>query len=233
MIDILPLASGSKGNAYRITDGETALLLECGIPYKLIQRGLEFRMSEISGCLVTHEHGDHAKSAKDVMKAGIDIYASVGTLEACKLTGHRAIPVKAKQAFQIGTWNILPFDVEHDVSEPYGFLMANQSGEKMVFITDSFYCRYKFKGITHLMIECNYSLRILDENIAAGRVPAVMRKRLLKSHFSLEHVKEFLQANDMSKIQEIYLLHLSDNNSNEELFKREVQAITAKPVFIA
>lgn len=233
MIEITPLASSSVGNAYHITDGCTALLLEAGIRYKDIQRALNFQTSKIAGCLISHEHGDHGKAAKEVMKAGIDVFASQGTLEALGLSGHRSKPIKAKQQFQIGTWTILPFDVQHDVAEPLGFLLANQVGEKLVFITDSYYCRYKFNGLTHIMLECNYSFKILDENIAAGRVPAVMKKRLLRSHFSLENAKDFLRANDLSKVQEIWLLHLSDNNSDAELFKREIQELTGKPVLIA
>ncbi|TRY25946.1 MBL fold metallo-hydrolase [Brevibacillus sp. LEMMJ03] len=233
MIAITPLASSSKGNCYHVTDGKTALLLEAGIRYKDIQRALNFQVSSIAGCLISHEHGDHGKAAAEVMKAGIDVYASQGTLDALGLSGHRAKPIKAKQQFQIGTWTILPFDVQHDVAEPLGFLLVNRAGEKLVFATDTYYIRYRFPGLTHIMVECNYSLRILDENISAGRVPAVMKKRLLKSHFSLEHVKDFLQANDLSKVQEIWLLHLSDNNSDAALFKREIQELTGKQVFIA
>jgi len=233
MIAITPLASSSKGNCYHVTDGKTALLLEAGIRYKDIQRALNFQVSSIAGCLISHEHGDHGKSAAEVMKAGIDVYASQGTLDALGLSGHRAKPIKAKQQFQVGTWTILPFDVQHDVAEPLGFLLANRTGDKLVFATDTYYIRYRFQGLTHIMVECNYSLRILDENIAAGRVPAVMKKRLLKSHFSLEHVKDFLQANDLSKVQEIWLLHLSDNNSDAALFKHEIQELTGKPVWVA
>jgi phosphoribosyl 1,2-cyclic phosphodiesterase len=233
MIAITPLASSSKGNCYHVTDGKTALLLEAGIRYKDIQRALNFQVSSIAGCLISHEHGDHGKAAAEVMKAGIDVYASQGTLDALGLSGHRAKLIKAKQQFQIGTWTILPFDVQHDVAEPLGFLLVNRAGEKLVFATDTYYIRYRFPGLTHIMVECNYSLRILDENISAGRVPAVMKKRLLKSHFSLEHVKDFLQANDLSKVQEIWLLHLSDNNSDAALFKREIQELTGKQVFIA
>lgn len=233
MIQITPLGSSSAGNAYHVTDGYTALLLEAGIRYKDIQRALNFKVSSVAGCLISHEHGDHGKSVQDVMKAGINIYASLGTLDALRLSGHRAKPIKAKQQFQIGTWTILPFDVQHDVAEPLGFLLANRAGDKLVFATDTYYIRYRFPGLTHIMVECNYSLRILDENIAAGRVPAVMKKRLLKSHFSLENVKDFLRANDLSKVQEIWLLHLSDNNSDEALFKREIQELTGKPVLVA
>lgn len=233
MIEIKPLGSSSSGNAYHITDGYTTLLLEAGIRYKDIQRALNFQTSGLAGCLLSHEHGDHGKAAAEVMKAGIDVYASQGTLAALGLSGHRAKPIRTKHQFQIGTWTILPFDVQHDVAEPLGFLLANQAGEKLVFITDSYYCRYKFSGLTHIMVECNYSMKILDENISAGRVPAVMKRRLMRSHFSLENVKDFLRANDLSKVQEIWLLHLSDNNSDESMFKREIQELTGKPVHVA
>lgn len=233
MIEVTALASSSKGNCYRVTDGHTPLLLECGINYREIQKGLDFRMSDIAACLVTHEHGDHCKSIKDVMKAGIDTYASYGTWDALRLDGHhRAHPVKALEPFTIGTWTILPFDVQHDVSEPYGFLLANKSGDKLLFATDTYYIRYKFRGLTHLLVECNYSLEILNENILSGKVPQVMKKRLLKSHFSLENVKEFLKENDLSKVQEIWLLHLSDSNSNADLFKEEIQKLTGKVVHV-
>lgn len=232
MIEIQSLGSSSKGNCYRITDGSTPLLLECGLPYKEIQRGFNFQMSEIAACLVTHEHGDHCKSIKDVMKAGIDVYSSRGTFETLNLSGHRIKPVRSKEQFQIGTWTILPFDVQHDVSEPLGYLLANQQGEKLLFATDTYYIKYKFQGITHVMVECNYSREILIQNIVNGTTPRVMKKRLERSHFSLENVKDFIKANDLLKVQEIWLLHLSDSNSNADLFKREIQELTGKVVYI-
>src|SRR5690625_4873914 len=233
MIEIKTLSSGSKGNAYLITDGHTPLLLECGISYRDIQIALDFKTNEIRGCLVSHEHKDHTKGLKDVLRAGIDVYASQGTIDQEGIKHHRLKPIQAKKQFEIGTWKVLPFDVEHDVAEPLGFLLMNRQGERLLFATDTFYVRYKFKGLTHIMIECNYSLEILDENIAIGRVPKILRRRLVKSHFSLENVKEFLKANDLSQVQEIHLIHLSDNNSDENLFKREIQAITGKPVYVS
>jgi phosphoribosyl 1,2-cyclic phosphodiesterase len=233
LIRVVPLASSSAGNAYYITDGTTALLLEAGIKYKEIQRSLNFQTSDIAGCLITHEHGDHGKSASEIMKAGITVYASQGTLEALSLQGHRTKPIQALNQFTIGTWTILPFDIQHDVSEPLGFLLVNQSGDKLLFATDTYYIKYRFQGITHLLVECNYSMKILNENVESGRVPASMKRRLLRSHFSLENVKDFLLANDLSRIQEVWLLHLSDNNSDEALFKREIQSVTGKPVYVA
>ncbi|MCJ0932954.1 MBL fold metallo-hydrolase [Virgibacillus halodenitrificans] len=233
MIKIRTLASGSSGNAYHIDDGQTQLLLECGISFKHIRKALNFKTSNLAGCLVTHEHKDHCSGLKDVTRAGINVYMSAGTKEAIGLEHHRIKPVKAKEQFTIGTWDILPFDVEHDVSEPYGFLLQNKAGEKLLFATDTYYIRYKFKGLTHLLIECNYSMDILLDNIASGRVHKGMKKRLIRSHFSLENMKEFLKANDLSKVQEIHLLHLSDGNSHEERFKREIQELTGKVIYIA
>lgn len=233
MIEIQALASSSKGNCYRITDGSTPLLLECGIRYKDIQKGLKFRMSDIAGCLITHEHKDHCAAIRDVLKAGINCYMSKGTAGAININHHRIKMIEAKKQFKLGTWTILPFDVQHDVSEPFGYLLANEAGEKLLFATDTYYIHYKFKGLTHIMVECNYSLDILDENIRNGSVPKVQRKRLMKSHFSLEHVKDFLTANDMQQVQEIWLLHLSDSNSDEERFKKEIMELTGKVVHVA
>jgi len=233
MIEITPYASGSLGNCYRITDSRTPLLLECGIPYKEIQKKLNFRTSEIVACLISHEHQDHSKSVKDLMKVGIDCYMSKGTAEALDVSGHRLHIIQKKQQFKLGTWTILPFDTQHDATEPLGFLLANRDGDKLLYATDTYYIRYRFRDLTHIMIECNYSMDILKAKVKAGLMEPAIKRRILKSHFSLKHVKEFLQANDLSKVREIWLLHMSGENSDAERFKREVQELTGKMVFVA
>lgn len=234
MIKFTPLASGSSGNAYHVTDGHTELLLEAGIRYKEIQKYLNFQTRRLFACLITHEHTDHTQSIKDVLRAGVDVYLSEGTKSALGLKHHRLKILKAKKQFQLGTFRILPFDVEHDAMEPIGFLIESlKTGERLLFATDTYYVRYKFRDLTHIAVECNYALDILNENIASGIVPEVMKRRLLQSHFSLENVKEFLKANDLSKLKEIHLLHLSDTNSDELRFKHEIQELTGKPVYIA
>jgi len=176
---------------------------------------------------------DHSKAVKDIMRAGIDCYMGRGTAEALGLSGHRLHIIKARQQFRIGTWKILPFETQHDAQEPLGFLLANRDGDKLLYATDTFYIRYRFQGLTHIAVECNYSLDILRANVEAGMVEPALKSRILKSHFSLENVKKFLLANDLGKVQEIWLLHLSDGNSDEARFKREIQELTGKMVFIA
>ena len=233
-MEIRAIASGSGGNAYYISDSKTPLLLECGIPFKILQRELDFKVYELGACLITHEHQDHCKAVEDMLKAGVDCYASLGTLNALGLSGrHRVKGILPHEAYSIGSWRLRPFEVEHDAAEPLGFLLANTAGEKLLYVTDSYYCRYKFGGLTHIMIECNHSYEILNYNVAAGLLPQEMKNRLIHSHFALENVKEFLKANDLSKVQEIYLIHMSAGNSDGKKFKREIMELTGKPCYIA
>jgi phosphoribosyl 1,2-cyclic phosphodiesterase len=92
-------------------------------------------------------------------------------------------------------------------------------------LTDTYYCRYRFSGLTHIMVECNYALDIVNRRVEEGKLHPAQKRRLLRSHFGLEHVKDFLNANDLSRLQEVWLLHLSDGNSDAERFKREIQEI--------
>ena len=232
-MDIKVIASGSSGNAYRISDGNTSLLLDAGIPIKSIKHALNFRVHDLSGCLITHAHGDHVKAAKDLAKAGISIYTSKGTIEACGLTGHRIKRVKSLEEIQIGTFTVLPFDVQHDAPESLGFLLTSRdTGEKLLYFTDTYYLKYRFKGLTHIMGECNYSTEAVQYSVQNGYIPAALVPRLIKSHMSLEHFIDLLKANDLSKVKQIYLLHLSNNNSNAEQFKEEVQKLTGTEVYV-
>jgi phosphoribosyl 1,2-cyclic phosphodiesterase len=208
-------------------------MIEAGISWKEIQRRLNFQTSTIAAALISHSHKDHSGYVKDAMKAGIDCYMSQGTAEAIGLTGHRLKIINAQQQFQVGTWTVLPFLTQHDCPGSMGFLLVNSSNERLLFATDTYYVKYKFVGLNYIMIECNYALDILKANVEADLVPEAHKNRLMQSHFSLEHVKEFLKANDLSKVREIWLLHLSDSNSDAARFKKEIMELTGKPVIVA
>lgn len=232
-MDITVIASGSSGNAYRISDGDTALLLDAGIPLQRIKQALNFRVRDIAGCLITHAHGDHANAAGDLAKAGVDVYTNQGTIDACRLTGHRIKPVKALQEVMIGTFAVLPFDVQHDAPEPLGFLLTSRrTGEKLLYFTDTYYLKYRFTGLTHIMGECNYSMDIVEQSVRNGYIPPELVPRLIKSHMSLEHFLDLLKANDLHEVKQIYLLHLSNNNSDAERFREAVQKLTGTEVYV-
>ena len=230
---VKPIASGSSGNAYYISDGKSSLLLDAGIPLARIQAGCGYCVSKLSGCLVTHAHSDHVKSAKNLAKLGVNIYTSQGTIDMANLSGHRIHRVKVLEQFETGTFKILPFDVEHDAPEPLGFLVySKETKEKLLYLTDTYYIRYIFKGLTHILIEANYDQDVLLSNIRINYMDSGRAKRIITSHMSIDTTIQTLKSFDLSLVKQIYLLHLSNDNSNAELFKERVQAITGKEVYI-
>lgn len=152
-------------------------------------------------------------------------------IKSLNISGHRVHDIEPHKMFEIGSLKILPFPGEHDVPI-VNFLIESIYGGKMVYLTDVFYCRFKFKNVNIFAIEANYSKEILDKNVSSGEVSEFLKNRIIKSHFSLDNVKEFFKANDLSSCREIHLIHLSSTNSNAELFKNEVQKLTGIPTFI-
>jgi metal-dependent hydrolases of the beta-lactamase superfamily I len=228
-MDIKVIASGSNGNAYLIGDGRTRLLLDAGIPFKRIQIGCGFRTSTIDACLVTHRHGDHAAAIPKLIQRGIIVYSNADV--AARYKGVQELT--ERKEYPIGTLRILPFMAEHDVP-CYGYqVTSTETGEKLVYITDSAYVRYTFTGLTHIMIEANYAEDIMLGNVRDEKIPFSLAERVAGTHMSINTLLDLLRANDMTKVRQIYLLHLSDNNSDAERFKKLVQQETGAEVYIA
>lgn len=229
-MSLRPIASSSRANCYLLEPG---LMIEAGLSIRDIRKAAGFNLASLAGCLVTHEHGDHARGVKDLLKASVDCYMSQGTADALCVAGHHRVHILTPLVkFQVGEWAVLPFSTVHDAAAPLGFLLA-RGDEKWLFVTDSAFIEPRFSGLTGIAIEANYCPEILRERVSCGAISPAMRDRLLFSHFSIDNVLEFLKANDISKVRQIVLLHLSDSNSNAEEFKKKVQAATGKPVMVA
>lgn len=228
------LGSGSSGNCYLLQNEKETLILECGLPYKTILKGLNFNIGNVVGCLVSHEHKDHSRAVIDLLDNAIDVYSSEGTYEKLLVFhNYHTKVIKSEQQFTVSNFTVLSFETEHDAAEPLGFLIQHRDMGKLLFITDTYYCQYKFVGLDHIMIECNYSSGILQKNIDKGLIYPILANRLLKSHFSLENVKEFLKATDLKSVRDITLLHLSDDNSDAERFKEEIERLTGVATYVA
>ena len=223
-LEIKVIASGSKGNCYYLNDGSTALLLECGIKFKDIQKALNFNLSEIKGVLLSHEHGDHSKAFKDVLKHGLKIYSSLGTIESLDHKNYYPNIIYAGKPFFIGTWSIYPFDVKHDAAEPLGFVLTSENGYRVLFATDTYVIPYHFPGVTHMLIESNYDENTLQDQISEG-LPKFRYARLIKSHQSLQSVLMYLEKVDKSKLEEIHLIHLSEGNANKDFMINKVEEL--------
>lgn len=216
-----------------LADGESSLMIEAGIKVKdALRRGANF--STTKGLLVTHEHGDHAKYVQDVLLSGrFDLWASQGTIEALGID-RRAHVLKANQQQAISDWIVKPFATVHNhptapAKEPLGFLILSPSGKKIVFMTDTNYGQMCFSGVTHWLVECNHD----PELVRQSNYPKSVQDRIIKTHMGIDACKLFFQNAELSKTEEIHLIHLSDSNSDAAKFKRDIEEITSKQVFIA
>lgn len=225
-----PIASSSHGNCYLITNsGVPSLLIEAGIPVRRIREATGFSLSSLAGCLISHEHGDHARGVKDLLAAGVDVWTSRETATAIGVESHhRFNELSSGVNATIGPWTVLPFDLHHDVPT-HGFFIQAPDGDRLAFVPDTSYIRNRFEGINILAIECNHLADTLSENIQGGHIPAVVGRRVRRNHMSLEQVIAMLKANDLSRCREIWLLHLSDGNSDEVRMVRAVQEATGIP----
>lgn len=234
-LGIKVLASGSSGNAYTVTDGQTTLLLDCGISIKQLQAKLSYKAGTLDACLITHEHGDHIRAAKDLAKLGVRLYASKATFDAIGIKGHRIIGIQPLKTFIIGTFQVMAFQVMHDAADPVGYyIQSTRTGERLLYVTDTYYIPYRFRGLHYLLIECNYVNHILKEKTLSGRIDKTYGKRIYQSHMSLKTVVDFIESlEDPTGIKEVYLLHLSDNNSDEHYMKEIIQKVTGAIVYVA
>lgn len=228
------LNSGSKANGYLLYNDSEALVIECGCPYSSCLEALDFDRKKIVGAFVTHEHGDHAKFVDQYLNAGIKVYASQGTIDSLSVkSAFKPSAVANKQCITVGGFVVCAFSTKHDSAEPMGFLVVHKDLGTLLFATDTYYLEYKFAGLTAVMIECNYDLGILDENVNNGVIKKFVRDRVLKSHMSLETTISTLKANDLTRVNKVVLLHLSNHNSNPEMFREKVEQEVGKVVYIA
>ena len=229
------IASSSKGCAYVAhSEGNPGLLLDAGIPFKALQRALDFQISKLAGCLVTHAHQDHCQAVSALQTAAVNVWASVETWQRIPSGNpHRLHVALPEQMFQVGPWKVLPFEAVHDAPGTLGYYIAAPDGDRLLYLTDSAYSKHRFGGLTHIAIECNFSEAIIERNAAHAGISTERYKRTVGTHMSLEQVLKFLGANDLSDCREIHLLHLSDMNSDEQQFRAAVEEATGIPTYVA
>lgn len=206
------------------------------MPWKEIRKGLNFQTTALDGCLITHHHKDHARSAADVMRAGVDLYATGAAFEAMAIPGgphHRFKPLIYRRTVTVGEWwRVMAFEAHHDAPGTAGFWIEDKDGDKLVFLTDSAFSYYTFPGAGVYMVEANFSEKILQRNVDDGLIDAARARRVRENHMSIERVVEMLGRNDLSRCRQIMLLHGSDGNSDSEQFKRMVEEATGIPTTV-
>jgi phosphoribosyl 1,2-cyclic phosphodiesterase len=224
--------SNSSGNGYALEGKKETLLIECGVSLSKVKKQLDFDLSKVSGCIISHEHGDHFKFHSEFSKAGIDLYGTHGTFFKIQ-RNHRHITIVEGVDFNIGSFKIKPFKITHDAIEPVGFLIHHHECGLVLFLTDTKYCSYEFPKLNNIIVEANYSESILMDKTWNQTINPYLTSRIIESHMSIETCKELLKANDLSEVNNIVLIHLSNGNSDAKNFQKEVKELTNKTVHVA
>ena len=218
------LASSSSGNAYLVSDGQTHILIECGLSHKKLQQACGFKLTSLDAVLISHEHKDHSQCVEKILSSGIPVYLSQGTARALGLPEKlldMATEMVAGEQFTVGSMVIKPFSTFHDAQEPMGFVMQSTvDWDVFAFATDTVNLPYNFPGVNILALEANFQQDILDRS---ERMPEKTKKRVSNTHMEIDKLCECLRRMDLRACRELWLLHLSSAMSHEGQFVYKVQ----------
>ena len=228
-MELKVLGSSSHGNCYILENETEALIIECGIRFKEVMESLDFQISKVVGCLLTHEHLDHSKYTGEYIRRGITVYSAFQTQHAVELiTGERTKAIAPMKAIKVGNFTVTPFNVPHDGDiECYGYIIKHEEIGSLLFATDLSYIPYSFKKmkLNHIMIECNHIREIVDNSYIKS-----LRDRVISTHMSLDTCVEAIRENKSSCLMNVILLHLSDSNSNEKVMLSRVKEVCGNDV---
>lgn len=228
-----PVASSSDGNlSVAECDGVAPLVLDCGLPWAKMSAALDHKATQVAGVLVTHGHGDHAGGALAAATHGLDVYVTPGTFSEINVPDvlrPRFRNAEPGAWLDVGGWKVRSFPVDHDAAEPVGFYVCAPDGGRLVYITDAADCALTFPKLTHIAVECNY----WDMLLGGAPLLESVKARIRATHMEVDRCIAFLRRQDLSNVQEIWLMHLSAGNSDAAAFQLAVAQQTGRPTFIA
>lgn len=232
-MELIVLGSSSSGNCYVFRASDGVLVVECGIDIRELKKALSWRVNNVVGCLVSHRHKDHSKYLRQITECGIKVLALEDVLlDYDSSTRIFCKTIEPMHGYKVGGFKVFTLPVDHDVP-CVGFVIEHAEMGKLLFVTDTMMLRYRIKGLNYVMLEANYSDEILQENIDNGVMPPSMRARLMQSHMELQTARDILKTTDLSDVNKIVLLHLSERNSDAGIFKSYIEQEIGKPTLIA
>ena len=222
MLRFASLGSGSKGNGTLIESGKTRILVDCG--FSLSET--EFRLHRL-GCppqsltaiLVTHEHGDHAGGVGRLSRRyNIPVWLTVGTYHAMRDTRFAQMHyINVHQPLAIHDLHVIPFPVPHDAREPCQFVFSD-GAHRLGLLTDvgslTPLIVQTLQGLDSLLLECNYDAHMLENS----EYPPSLKARVAGRYGHLNNLQscELLRQLDLSRLQHLIGMHLSENNNLPE-----------------
>lgn len=228
------LASGSKGNATYISDGETSILVDAGLSGIELQRRLTARNlvpENLDAVIVTHEHSDHVKGAGILSRRfKLPVYINQKTQAASPGLGslHETRSFDCGTSFNIENLNIHPFSISHDAEDPAGFTIGH-NGTRIAIATDlgmaTAMVKEHLKHCSLLVLEANHDPQMLE----TGPHPWPLKQRIQSrvGHLSNSDSKNLLHELQHDNLQHVILAHLSEiNNAPQKAFDEVAQALT-------
>jgi phosphoribosyl 1,2-cyclic phosphodiesterase len=232
---VLPLGSGSRGNATLAEFGRTRLLVDAGLSARELARRLErvgVAPSSIEAVLLSHEHEDHTRGAERFSRLhGVRVMCSVRTLEAMdRSPTHFAawLPLAAGRREDVAGVEVDPFSVPHDAADPLGFVLGGE-GRRFGIATDLGHVTTlvveRLRGCNVLMVESNHDDRMLLD----GPYPWHLKQRVSGrlGHLSNREAATLLRETIDGECHAVVLAHLSETNNTHALARRSAAAAVA------
>ena len=219
MLRFASLGSGSKGNGTLIESGKTRILLDCGFTLAETERRLArlgCSPQSLTAIVVTHEHGDHAGGVGRLSRRyQIPVWLSVGTRHAMRDVNFAQMHyINIHQSITIQDLHLTPFTVPHDAREPCQFVFSDGQ-HRLGILTDvgssTPLITQMLQKLDALMLECNYDAPML----ANGEYPPSLKARVAGrfGHFDNQQACHLLQQLDLSQLQHLIGMHLSQQNN--------------------
>lgn len=218
MFSFVSLGSGSKGNAFLLSDGETLLQVDMGRPREVLEAFLcahQKQVKDIDALLITHTHFDHIGTVKTMdarsKKRGPKVYTGDKNYQEadCYLTPFETLI--------FGKIKVTPILASHDSPNTLGYIFEDEE-ESLAYLTDTGLIPPSdfsyLKNKTYFVLESNHDLMMLK----ASSRPAALKRRIRgnKGHLSNEKCASYLKELVGDKTKEIYLAHLSEECNKEE-----------------
>ena len=231
---LICLGSSSHGNCYILKASNEVLIIECGLPMIEVKKALKFDISNIAGCIVSHQHRDHSKYLPEFLKCGIRVLALEDVFNSFPTLKNRVFckNIEPMHGYKVGGFKVYALPVVHDVP-CLGFVIEHSEMGKLLFVTDTMMLEYRVEKLNHIMIEANYSDELLEDAISNGSTVSSTRERLLESHMELKTTEQILRTTDLTAVNEVVLLHLSCRHSDAVQFRDRIAKAVGKPVYVA
>lgn len=234
LLRLAVLGSGSAGNALVIESDGRSLMVDAGFSCREIERRLRLvglDRGDLDGILLTHEHGDHVRGvARFARRNGTRVYGTAGTLAACAFPDDVATAVLRVDLTQgVGAFEVEPFSVSHDASDPVGFVISDRSGRRVGIAADTG-CRpaawRRLSEVHVLVVETNHDLEMLRTGPYSW--PLKQRVGGPLGHLSNRDAAEGVEEVASERLQSVVLYHLSRTNNLPALALEEIEAALSR-----